>query len=90
MGYGSVTVGSGSSILIVSANDNRKALKIANLSATSIVYIGPDSSITTATALPLYEFQKTEDSWNCPGFWKGDIYGIASVSTADVRYWEII
>lgn len=90
MAYGTKTVtSSAGGILIIAANSNRKALKIANTSEGRIVYLAPDSSITTTSGMPLYETQKSEDTWTGLGFWKGDIYGITTTGTADVRYWEI-
>ena len=89
MGYGSVTVGTGSAILIVPYNDKRKSLIITN-EGSSKVYLGNDSSITSASTISMESDGKyTEDSGSQRMF-LGDIYGISEDSTNDVRYWERI
>ena len=86
MSYNTITVGT-SATLIVGANGKRRNLTLVNTSEAVPVYIGPDSSITTANAVPLYE-TGTRDQDVVPEGFKGDIYGIVSTGTADVRYWE--
>jgi len=89
MAYGTITV-TDSATLIIANSDQRKALKITNMSEGTVVYIGPDSSITTTNGTPLYETQKSEDTFLGLGFWRGDIYGIVTTTgSADVRYWEV-
>lgn len=89
MGYGTITV-TDSATLIVSSNDRRKSLRLTNMSNSDIVYIGPDSSITTTNGTPLYETQRIEESWTSIAFWKGDVYGIVTTTnSADIRYWEV-
>ncbi|KKK95046.1 hypothetical protein LCGC14_2676730 [marine sediment metagenome] len=87
MAYNTVTVTT-SATLIVADNTKRKVLTLVNTSETIPVYIGPDSSITTSNAIPLYETQ-TQDSSKTFGFWSGPVYGIVASGTADVRYWEV-
>ena len=87
MSYGSVTVGTGSAILIVAQNVDRKSLIITN-EGSSKVYLGSDSSITTATTISLSANSTyTEDSGGQRTY-LGDIYGISEDATNDVRYWE--
>ena len=89
MAYGTISV-SATATQIVDAETNRKALMLCNTEASGIVYVGPDSSVTTANGMPLYEFQHKEFTKNTPGYWSGPVYGIVASSTADVRYWEVV
>ncbi len=87
MGYVSFTIGSGTAILIVAQNVNRKSIIITN-EGSSKVYLGDNSSITSASAISIESSGKyTEDSGGQKMF-LGDIYGISEDSTNDVRYWE--
>ena len=90
MGYGLVRVGL-TATKIVSDNSKRKMLTLTNASELSIVYIGPDDSITTLNAgALLYPAQSREDVKNI-GFWNGPIYGIIGDTghNAKVYFWEI-
>jgi len=87
MAYGPITVTS-SATIIIAANAKRKKLHLVNTSEVRPVYIGPDASITTTNSIPLYETQ-TRDDVKTFGYWLGDIYGITTTGTADVRYWEV-
>lgn len=73
--------------LIAAANPKRQELIITNNSVSPDAYIGPDSSVTTTTGLPLYAGQTRERS---RGFsiWLGPVYGIVASGTADIRVWE--
>lgn len=84
--YGTVTV-STNATLIVPANSNRKGVVITNESTTAKLFIGPDSSITTANCPSIEASGKFTDAGVQDNF-KGDIYGIVAASTNDVRYWE--
>ena len=88
MSYGSVTVPSGSAILIVGYNDKRKSLIITN-EGSSNVYLGSDSLVTSATGISVEDTngKYTEDSGGTR-MYLGDIYGISADSTNDIRYWE--
>lgn len=86
MAYNSVTVTT-SATLIVAANTKRRNLTVVNTDLSSIVYIGPDDSITTSNSIPLYQNQ-TRDQDRIPEGWQGPVYGIVASGTADVRYWE--
>jgi len=87
MAYNTVTVGT-TATLIIADNAKRRALHLVNTEEGKIVYIGPDTSITTANAIPLYETQ-TRDSTKNFGYYNGPVYGIVASGTADVRYWEV-
>lgn len=86
MAYNTVTV-TNSVTLIVAANTKRRNLSIVNTSASTDIFIGPDASITSSNALPLYSFA-TRDQDRIPEGWQGPVYGITASGTADVRYWE--
>ena len=86
MSYGAVSVGVAAT-LITSANTKRRNVTIVNDSSGTI-YIGPDSSITTANAIPMYGRQ-TRTEGRIPEGYQGDIYGIVGAGTADIRYWEV-
>jgi hypothetical protein len=86
MGYGTKTVTT-TATLIVDANTKRRNLTVVNTSLSAIVYIGPDTSITTSNAIPLYQNQ-TRDQDRIAEGWQGPVYGIVASGTADVRYWE--
>ena len=86
MAYGSITV-STAATLVVLANCARRNLTMVNSSESTVVYIGPDSSVTTSNGIPLYETQTTHKD-TFPESFKGSVYGIVSSGTADVRYWE--
>lgn len=85
MSYGTVTVTT-SATLIVAANTQRRNLTVVN-DGSSTIYIGPDSSITTANAIPLYGRQGRNQDKIEEGY-QGPVYGIIGSGTADVRYWE--
>jgi len=85
MSFNTVSVGT-SATLIIAADNSRRFLNIVNSSST-VMYIGPDSSITTSTALTILGWQ----SFNIRkdfGDYKGDVYGIVASGTNDVRYWQ--
>ena len=88
MGYNTVTVTT-TATEIVAANSQRKDVDIANTDAGEIVYIGPDSSVTTSNAIPLYPQQTRDKPKMLSEHWKGPIFGIVGTGTADVRYWEV-
>jgi len=88
MSYGSVTITT-SATKIVSANTKRKSLELINTSEAKIVYYGPDNSITSSNALPLYETQ-TRNRDKIPEGYLGDVWGITASGTADLRYWETV
>jgi len=87
MSFNTITVTT-SATLIVAANTQRRNLTVVNSSETAIVFIGPDSTITTSNAIPLYETQ-TQNQDRVPEGYQGDVYGIVASGTADVRFWEV-
>lgn len=87
MSYGAVSV-TNTATLIVAANTKRRSITIVN-DSSSTIYIGPDSSITTANGTPLYGRQTRTEGRNIPEGYQGDIYGIVASGTADTRYWEV-
>lgn len=85
MAFGTITVGT-TATLIRSQNTDRNQIRLANTEDALIVYLGQDDSVTTANGFPLFENQslvQTKDN----GIWLGDIFGIVSAGTADVRFW---
>ena len=88
MAYNTVTVAATSGgTLIVAANPQRLSLIITNTDVQT-VYIAQDTSITSATGVPLLtNGTLTEDSGGTK-MYCGPIYGITATSTSDVRYWE--
>jgi len=86
MAFNTVTVTT-TATLIIAANAQRRNLTIVNTSLSAIVYIGPDATITTSNAIPLYQNQTRDQDKIAEGY-QGDVYGIVGSSTADVRYWE--
>ena len=87
MAYNTVTV-SDTATEIVPANTKRRNVTLSNVDTSVTVYIGPDSSITTSNAIPLYAFQTRDDKFISEGY-QGPIYGIVASGTVDVRYWEV-
>ena len=89
MGFGTVNVGT-SATKILGENTRRQSLILTNASTSGIVYLGPDSTITSATAIVLQaDGNLTEDS-SGGRMYKGDIWGMTTSAngTADVAYWE--
>jgi hypothetical protein len=86
MAYGTKTVAN-SATLIVDANPQRIGLILVNTS-TQTVYLGHDTSVTTANGIPLKtDMNLTEDSSGTK-MYMGPFYGITANSTSDVRYDE--
>jgi hypothetical protein len=87
MSYGTVTIPSGTSVLVIAYNDKRKSLILTN-EGSSKVYIGSDSFVTSATGISIESDGKyTEDSGGTRTY-LGDVYAISQDSTNDLRYWE--
>lgn len=84
--HDTVTV-TNSATLIISANSRRKRIYIVNNSDSVTIYLGSSASVTSSNGLPLYPNQAIHNEFISEGY-AGDIYGITSASTADVRYWE--
>jgi len=87
MAYGSVTV-TDTATLIIPANTDRQSHLLMNTEVANAIYVGPDSSITTANGFRLGPGNQLLEDKAHAGFWSGDVYGIAGAAlTADVRYW---
>ena len=80
--YGAKTVTT-TAQLLVPARSSRNAVRVQNLHATNLLYIGPDSAVTAANGIRVAAGAET----TIPS--RGDIYGIASAASTDVRFWEI-
>ena len=90
MPYGSVTVGTGSAVLIVSANTLRISIIIVN-NGSSLIYLGDDSSISSTTGLPINTIDSSGGYYEDSGgqrTYLGPYYAISEDATNDVRYWE--
>lgn len=86
MSYNTITVTT-SATEIVPANCQRRNLILVNTDASAVMYIGPDASITTSNAIPLYGKQ-TMSQDRIPEGYQGPIYGIVASGTVDARFWE--
>lgn len=84
--YSNVTVQSTSPTLIKASNNARRGIQVYN-NGNVIIYVGPDSSVTTSTGIPVLPQSLYETSGEKQG-WRGAIYGLAASSTSDVRYFE--
>jgi hypothetical protein len=74
--------------VIVAGNTRRQALIIANMSTTVTIYIGQDSTLTAANGIPIYpETDRVFDRGF--GLFLGEVRGITSSGSADVRVWDI-
>ena len=78
--YSNITV-STTPTLIVASNPFRRGLIIDNTSL-DIIYIGPDTNITTTNAVRLKESAQFGNG--IPDGYKGAIYGIVAANTSDV------
>lgn len=81
--YNTVTIGAAAA-LIVAANGKRRSVVIQNVHATQVLYLGDDTSVTTANGLKVV----AGASVNFVDF-TGPLYGIASGAGTDVRYFEV-
>lgn len=85
MAYNTVSVAA-TATLIVAANNQRKGIILVNNSA-NVIYVGPDTSITSSNAIPLEALGGNLEMGGYAESWTGNIYGIAS-GASDLRYWE--
>jgi len=88
MSYGSIKF-SDTAKLVLAANCNRQEAWVTNLSETYTAYIGPDASISTYTAMPLFPYQGYNKDRTF-GAYLGDIYATAATVAGrmEIRYWE--
>jgi hypothetical protein len=82
--YAAVAVGA-SAVQVVAANGLRDNVIVHNNHASQILYLGDDSSVTTANGLPVPAGQKV----TLEGY-TGPVYGIASGAATDTRYLECV
>lgn len=82
-GYGTVTIGA-TAALIKAGRAPRNSILIQNVHASNNLFIGLDSSVTTANGIKIAAGQSMQftDSGS-------EIYGIASAAGTDVRWMEI-
>lgn len=83
--YNTVTVTTAAT-KIISIKAQREGNLIVNAS-NQTVYLGMDSTVTTATGLPLLANAVFSNTGYLHA-WRGDIYGIVAGTTADVRFWD--
>lgn len=88
-----VSITTAATVIVAASTQSggRIGLFILNNSTTT-VYIGPDSTVTTANGFPLLAGEKfilQNDTPNPQYFYTGAVYGIVATGTADVRYWEM-
>lgn len=86
MAYGEITVDSNTSIEIVAANPQRHSLLLVNMGA-GVVYLGNNSSVTTATGLALVSSTNLAEDSSGMKLYSGAYFGISNTQTK-VRYWE--
>ena len=79
--YGTVSIGAAAAV-IKAANGRRESIVVQNVHATQILYLGSDSSVTTANGLKLAAGESIRLQT------KSVIYGIASGAATDTRYFE--
>ena len=84
----SVTV-STTATLILAANVDRHSYLLANTSSGT-VFLGPRSDVTAANGTPILENGSLAEDNSGVKIYTGDIYGIVSAGTSDVRVWERI
>jgi hypothetical protein len=87
MSYSAISVGN-TATLIIAANTKRHSVVFSNEDTALVVYFGPDSSVTTANAPGLQPGCNFSEGSGATNVWKGNIYGIVTAGTADVRVWE--
>lgn len=86
--YGNVSVGSVTPTLIVAANSARQALWLCNYSVAPDCFIGFDANVTPTTGFPLFASGDQQASRGTGSTYLGDVYGITSSGTADIRFRE--
>lgn len=81
--YGTVSIGT-SAAVIKAAHGSRTSLVVQNAHATNTLYVGSDSSVTTSNGVVVAAGASvTFDDYT------GDVYGIASGASTDVRYFQV-
>ena len=75
MGYGTVTVGSSTAILVLAQNTNRKSVIITNEGDYKI-YLGDDSSVDSTTGISIESGGKFAEDSGGTRVYLGDYYAI--------------
>jgi len=86
--YGSKDVTT-SAQLLVAARSFRDAVIIQNVHASNDLYVGPNASVVAGSAGTANSGIKVAAGESIQIPTRGDVYGIASAASTDVRYWEI-
>lgn len=84
--YGNVSVTS-TATLILGASPGRRGFIIFNNGANAI-FIGMDANVTTSNGVPIQPLDNYQEHGT--DIWMGNIYGITSTGSADIRTWEVI
>lgn len=80
--YGNATIGA--TAAVIADGSSRDHITVKNNHATNILYVGFNSSVTTANGLSVAAGASvTIDGYD------GPVYGIASAVSTDVRYIEV-
>jgi hypothetical protein len=88
LSYGTKTIAAtAGGTLILSANPQRIGLILVN-TGTETVYIGHDTSLTTANGIPLKTDMNLTEASGGEKMYQGPYYGITATSTSDLRYDE--
>ena len=87
MGWGKIAVTT-TATLIIPANTRRQELRLVNYSTSPDCFIGMDSSVTAQNGFALMAGSEQDASRSMGSTYLGDIYGITSTGTADIRWWE--
>lgn len=87
MSWGNVSVGN-TAILILAQNPKRQEFRLINYSTSPDCFIGMDSSVTSINGFALMAGSEQDSSRGLGSTYLGDVYGITSSGTADIRFWE--
>lgn len=82
-----VSITTGTPQLIIAANAARQELIITNAGVSPDAFMGPDTTFTASSGLPLFAGETKERSRGF-GTWLGPVYGVTVSGTADIRVWE--
>lgn len=85
MSSGTITITT-TATQIVAANEKRQSIVMSN-NGTTTIYFGPNTSITTNYVAIVAGGTFAEDRGG-GRMWMGDIYGVVSIATGTIGYWE--
>lgn len=86
--YGSKSVTT-SAQLLTAARSRRDAVLIQNVHASNVLYLGSDASVVAGSAGTASSGIRVNPGESILVPTRGDVYGIASGASTDVRYWEV-